>query len=117
MTDVLLVMHAGLSAAARQACLAALQTQATLTATMGPRVWAVRAPEQALDGLRALPGVWSLIRRDGADVPGGESLPADLDEGERLFVAGWLAQGRKGGPRPGEGRDWDAPGFSPPDGS
>jgi hypothetical protein len=54
---------------------------------------------------------------DGASVPGAraptpEALAA-LDEGERLFAAGWAA-GRAPKERPGDGLPWDAPGFEAP---
>ena len=41
---------------------------------------------------------------------------AGLDEGERLFVDGWLArQASADRIRPGDGEAWDAPGRLPPD--
>jgi hypothetical protein len=39
-----------------------------------------------------------------------------LDDGERLFVEGWLARhSATKTDRPGEGLAWDAPGMTPPD--
>jgi hypothetical protein len=54
-----------------------------------------------------------------ADV--GDALPpgvselgddAGLDEQERLFADAWAQRAK--GPRPGEGRPWDEPGFEAP---
>jgi hypothetical protein len=45
-----------------------------------------------------------------------QEVIADLDETEALFIRAWAS--RRGGlerPRPGEGLDWDAGGFEPPD--
>lgn len=108
--EALLLLQAGLSPAERQACLDALSLHGCVIATMGPLLCVLRTGSVSPDRLRAVPGVRAVIGRDGS----GE-LPASLGDSERLFVAGWLAQGRKQGPRPGAGRDWDAPGFTPPD--
>jgi hypothetical protein len=37
-----------------------------------------------------------------------------LTETEQLFAAAWAAQGHKYTARPGDGADWDSPGFTPP---
>jgi hypothetical protein len=70
-----------------------------------------------------LPGDTSAA--DVAAVPGvaavtvgavAQEVIADLDETEALFIRAWAS--RRGGlerPRPGEGLDWDAGGFEPPD--
>lgn len=115
MDDALLVLRAGLTPAERQACLDLVRAQATLTATMGPRLCEVRGPTAARAGLRTLRGVACVIGREAVQAERGVIAIPDLDEGERLFVAGWLARGRKTGPRAGAGQDWDAPGFTPPD--
>lgn len=115
MEEALLVLQAGQTPVSCQACLDVVRSQAALTARMGPRICVVRAPSAAMAGLRAQNGVQFVIRRGAADAVQGAAAIPDLDEGERLFVAGWLAQGAKSGPRAGAGQDWDAPGFTPPD--
>lgn len=80
------------------------------------------APDVAV--LRAnaaeLPQIAQHARLAMARVPGGIETLGDeraldqLDEGARLFVDSWRQQHHKG-PRIGEGLDWDAPGFEPPD--
>jgi hypothetical protein len=115
MDDALLVLQAGLTPAERQACLDRVRAQVALTATMGPRLCEVRGPSATWVGLPALRGVLCVIGREAADAERAALAIPGLDEGERLFLAGWLARGRKTGPRPGAGQDWDAPGFTPPD--
>lgn len=110
MGETLLLLQPGLSATERQACLDAVRAHGTVTATMDPCLCVVQTGSTPPGALQNLPGVRSVIGRDGA-----ADLPASLGDAERLFVAGWLAQGRKDGPRPGAGQDWDAPGFTPPD--
>jgi hypothetical protein len=46
-------------------------------------------------------------------VPLAEAAPP-LTETEQLFAAAWAVQGHKSSARPGDGADWDAPGFTPP---
>lgn len=110
MGETLLLLQPGLSATERQASLDAVRAHGTVTATLGPCLCVVQTGPVAPGSLQRIPGVRSVIGRDAA-----VALPASLGEAERLFVAGWLAQGRKDGPRPGAGQDWDAPGFTPPD--
>jgi hypothetical protein len=115
MDEALLILQPGLTPAERQACLDSVRAQAALTATMGPRLCEVRGPAATRAGLSALRGVACVIGREAADAERAAMAIPALNEGERLFVAGWLARGRKPGPRPGAGQDWDAPGFTPPD--
>lgn len=110
MGEALLLLQSGLTPAERQASLDAVRAHGTVTATMGPCLCVVQTGSTPPGVLQKLPGVRSVIGRDGM-----ADLPASLGESERLFVAGWLAQGRKDGPRSGAGQDWDAPGFTPPD--
>ena len=76
----------------------------------------------ALERLRASHRVTHIAspRLVVADV--GDALPpgvsevgddAGLDEQERLFANAWAQRAAKG-PRPGEGRPWDEPGFEAP---
>ena len=62
-------------------------------------------------GLGRLPGVERVYT--GAEQQ--FDLPQDLSPAESVFAKGWMEKGKKSGPRPGEGRDWDSPGFLPPD--
>lgn len=78
--------------------------------TVSDRVVTVTlAPEVNLDEVRSDPAV----RWAGRTPP--DTVVAELDPGERLFVAGWLRRGDEKPPRPGEGLDWDTPGRLPPD--
>lgn len=115
MSEALLVLQPGLSATARQACLDAVRRHGVITARMGLHLCVVRSGPQEQASLLAVPGVQSVIGHDAAGAGSVAALPPGLDDAERLFVAGWLAQGSKDGPRPGAGQDWDAPGFAPPD--
>jgi hypothetical protein len=45
-----------------------------------------------------------------------DAVAEGLDEAERLFIDGWLLRRRGKPQRPGEGLDWDAEGWRPPDG-
>lgn len=63
------------------------------------------------------------VRDHAADVDGVigvyddlSVLDHDLDDASRAFVRAWDARKRPKS-RPGEGLDWDAHGFQPPDGS
>jgi len=53
------------------------------------------------------------VRYAGQDPP--PELLTDLDEGERLFVEGWVARETRRAKRSHEGRNWDAEGMTPPD--
>nr|WP_315246783.1 hypothetical protein [uncultured Albidiferax sp.] len=75
-----------------------LRAQWPVVAALPPRLLVLRLPAAA-----HLPGTVPL---DQADPP--------LTESEQLFAAAWAAQGHKSAPRPGDGADWDAPGFIPP---
>ena len=110
MGETLLLLQPGLSATERQASLDAVRAHGTVTATMGPCLCVVQTGSAPSGALQNLPGVRLVIGRHET-----VALPASLGDAERLFVAGWQAQGHKDGPRPGAGQDWDAPGFTPPD--
>jgi hypothetical protein len=73
---------------------------------VSPTVMIVRRLPPEIDELR--------VRYAGVDPP-PEIIDA-LDDGERLFVEGWLARrSATKTDRPGEGLAWDAPGMTPPD--
>ena len=58
-----------------------------------------------------MPGVSSVS--EGAVAP---ELLGGLDEAEALFVSAWASRSEVPKlPRPGDGVDWDAGGFEPPD--
>ena len=62
-------------------------------------------------GLSDLTGVESVFT-------GAESefhLPDDLSPAESVFAKGWMERKAKRVSRAGDGMDWDAPGFQPPD--
>ena len=51
----------------------------------------------------------------GTETLGDQSALDDLDEGARLFVAGWRSRGIEKPDRLGEALAWDHPGFQAPD--
>ncbi|CAO5232692.1 hypothetical protein [Frankia sp. AgKG'84/4] len=81
-----------------------------VTSGLAPRLVLLVAPAGRAGEVAALPGVRGVFVDA---VPAG--LRAEFDQAENLFVDGWLAR-RSGKDRgPGDGREWDAPGFAPPD--
>jgi hypothetical protein len=68
----------------------------------------VRVDDDERDAVLRIPGVTALVEEPPAE------LPTDLSPEERVFVAAWAARGAPK-VRRGEGLDWDAPGFEPPD--
>jgi hypothetical protein len=85
-----------LSAAAQR-----LRGQLHVVASLPPRMVVVRT---ALDARAAL------LQSAGIAQP----HEVDLTEAEQLFADAWSAQQNKSAARPGDGADWDAPGFTPP---
>lgn len=82
-----------------------------VVAALPPRLLVVQMFSSDLAALQKFDGVAAVSSKlSELDVK-----PA-LSETERLFVAGWMARGVKAGTRPGEGKEWDAPEFTPPDG-
>ena len=112
MIDVLLVLKA-LPEAALRALVQKLQESCTVVSTMRPRLMVCRVPPHGEPMLHTLPGVMAVIHNatELAALPGA----GDLSDTEVLFASAWATQGQKKGPRAGAGRDWDAPGFAPPD--
>jgi hypothetical protein len=80
---------------------------------VSPTVFVIELPgDTSAAEVAAVPGVAAVS--EGAVAP---ELVAGLDEAEALFVRAWARRlGVPGQPRPGEGLDWDARGFEPPDG-
>lgn len=97
MADTLVLLE---TAADGQPTGAALRlcAQWPVVAALPPRLRVLRLP-----GLATLPGTVPLAQ---ADPP--------LSATEQLFAAAWAAQGHKSAARPGDGADWDRPGFTPP---
>jgi hypothetical protein len=75
-----------------------------------PRLLVVEADEQAVQSLRALPGVADVISATTG------MLPDSLNETERLFAHAWQQRHQMHEKqRTGDGLNWDAEGFLPPD--
>ena len=91
-----------------EGALKGLRERYQVTQSVSNRVFLVRA-QPSLGG----PTPESLHIFSTAEIP--EEVLNSLDERESLFVAAWrsrlLSPPKK---RPGEGLDWDAPGFKPP---
>lgn len=87
----------------------AVRREARVTQSLSSRVLVVDAAGADLDRVRRNPGVMRVVA--GPEPPG--DIPG-LDEQEALFVAAWALRQKGKGVRPGEGLDWDAPGFTPP---
>lgn len=86
-----------------------MSPRVTITQRLPPRLIVVSGPRRAIQALRAQPGVLAVT--DG-EAP-AEVLD-DLSGTERLFAAAWAVR-RRPKDRPGDGLDWDAPGFQAPD--
>jgi hypothetical protein len=76
---------------------------------VAPTVMIVQVPPGVRSPLTDAAGV----RYVGQDPP--LELLTDLDEGERLFVEGWIARETQQASRSREGLNWDAEGMTPPD--
>ena len=75
------------------------------------RVLVVEGNSGELAELKQIPGVSVIASGDAA--PG---VTEKLDEGESLFVTAWISRMKEGPKnRSGDGLNWDAPGFEPPD--
>jgi hypothetical protein len=98
-----------LAAADVDATLADLSGSVTVTQRLPPRLAVVEGSPRTAEALRARPGVLAV---GDPDLPA--AVRAGLTETERLFADAW-ALGRQPKERRGDGRSWDAAGFSPPD--
>jgi hypothetical protein len=88
----------------------AVQQRCHVVSALPPRLLVVEADEHAAHALRLLPGVADVISWPA------NTLPDVLNETERLFVHAWRQnQSTPDKPRPGDGLNWDAEGFVPPD--
>jgi hypothetical protein len=90
------------------AALADIEAVASVTQLLRPRLLLVIAEPDVREDIRRTNGVLGVY--DTA--PDGELL--GLSPEEQLFVDAWAAR-RAPKTRPGEGSNWDTPGFEPPD--
>ena len=88
--------------------IAELRAIAHVTQVMAPRLVLLHADAATAARIAQMPGVVSLHEGTLGEVP------PDLTQTERLFISAWEARQRPKDRR-GEGLDWDAPGFKPPD--
>jgi hypothetical protein len=92
------------------AAAAAVRQRCRIVSASPPRLLVVEADEQVAHGLRALPGVADVISATTG------VLPDSLNETERLFAHAWQQRWQMHDKqRAGNGLNWDAEGFSPPD--
>ncbi len=110
MVEMLVVLKVGADPTEDEA-VARVRARFAVVAALPPRLLVVQLAENELAALRNFDGVAAVVID-----PGGLGITPPLSEGERLFAAGWAARGEKSGPRAGEGKAWDAPGFIPPGG-
>ena len=85
-----------------------------IVGALPPRLLLVQIDPGELAAARAHAAVAAIV----TDRPKAAALRSTppLNDAEALFVSAFAAQGSKSGPRPGEGLDWDSPGFTPPGG-
>ncbi|WP_157788842.1 hypothetical protein [Rhodococcus rhodochrous] len=91
-----------------EAALAGIEAAAPVTQLLRPRLLLVLADPDARENIRRIPGVLGVY----GTAP--DSEPLGLSPEEQLFVDAWAAR-RAPKTRPGEGSNWDTPGFEPPD--
>lgn len=108
MVEMLVVLKVGPDPAGRDVA-DRVRARFAVVAAMPPRLLVVQLVENELAALQHLDGVEAV-----AVDPAGLDITPPLSEVETLFTAGWAARGEKSGPRAGEGKSWDAPGFIPP---
>jgi hypothetical protein len=81
-----------------------------VTQRLPPRLAIVEGEDRQLEAVRTLPGVIAVC-----EGPVPDSVLQQLHPTERLFADGWAAGRQPKTARPGEGLQWDAEGFQPPD--
>ncbi|WP_145692199.1 hypothetical protein [Rhodococcus rhodochrous] len=91
-----------------EAALADIEAVAPVTQLLRPRLLLVLADPGVRENIRRIPGVLGVY----GTAPDGE--PLALSPKEQLFVDAWVAR-HAPKTRPGEGSNWDTPGFEPPD--
>jgi len=90
------------------ATLADVEAMAPVTQLLRPRLLLVHVDPDVREGIRRIPGVLGVYDTAPDDEPFG------LSPEEQLFVDAWATR-HAPKTRPGEGSDWDTPGFEPPD--
>ncbi|WP_121118241.1 hypothetical protein [Croceibacterium ferulae] len=103
--EALIVLKAGAGPDAYEALLGSHRVIAALP----PRLFVLDVGIGEPVALRAHPAVELVLTAD-AELPGTGAL----SDTESLFVDSWKLRHTAVKPRPGDGRDWDAPGFTPP---
>jgi hypothetical protein len=84
----------------------------TVLGAMPPRLLLLRIEPGELAAARAHAAVAHVVS-ERAQASALQPTPP-LTAEDALFVSAFAAQGSKSGPRPGEGLDWDSPGFTAP---
>ncbi|MGX7726140.1 MULTISPECIES: hypothetical protein [unclassified Rhodococcus] len=97
-----------LASAQAEAALAGIEAAAPVTQLLRPRLLLVLTDPDARENIRRIPGVLGVY----GTAPDRE--PLGLSPEEQLFVDAWVARCAPK-TRPGEGSNWDTPGFEPPD--
>lgn len=99
-----------LEVAGADLAIAEIEALAPVIQMLPPRLLLVRADADARNAILRVPGVVNVF--DVAAPP--VDVPLDLSLAERVFVDAWVARSAPK-TRRGDGLDWDAPGFEPPD--
>jgi hypothetical protein len=86
-----------------------VEKQAQVLHSVSPRVFVVMAEAQVLEHLSRMENV---VAATATDLP--DTVLRTLDGPERQWAAAWNLR-RIEKSRPGDGLNWDAAGFSPPD--
>jgi hypothetical protein len=102
MAEVLVVLRSNLGPSERDAA----RRLAPPGQSISDRVFVSDVPATAMAGLRALASVFE---------PGTAPDTTTLNQSEALFANAWHSRQTTAKQRRGEGLDWDAPGFEPPD--
>jgi len=109
MIEALVILQASPEATRRDTAVR-LREQFHVVSTLGTRLLVVQLRPDELETIRSREGVQAVV----TDAEILDNV-VDLSDAEVLFALGWTAKGKKSDRRPGAGRDWDTPGFVPPD--
>lgn len=86
-----------------------IQARHRVLGTLPPRLLIVELDDDQATALLREATAESVLSRPS------DPIPASLNEAERLFVEAWRQRHGPPKQRPGEGLNWDAEGFRPPD--
>lgn len=90
--------------------MANLQARYRVLGILPPNLLLIEISESETHALRSLPGIQAVIAGPT------ETIPDSLNDTERLFVLAWQKRQQvQEKQRRGEGQNWDAEGFLPPD--